>query len=110
MESIDEMSGIFQINIIECLEKKKNHYYLNHELFELYVLDFNKTISSDILNYLNDILKTNFSIVSINNLSMDKHYYNKYINVKKMLGTKLDDIIEKQFKSFYFNSFEKSDL
>ena len=104
-ESIDEMSDIFKINIIEKLEKKINYYYFNHELFELYVLDFNRIINSESLNYINQILETNFIILKNENLSIDKNYYNKYITVKKMLGTKLDNIIEQHFNSFYFTSF-----
>jgi hypothetical protein len=110
IESIDEMSDIFKINIIDHLIKKKNYYYLNHELFELYVLDFNKIIGLNRLNYLNDILKTNFTIYADINLSNEKQYFSKYKNVKKMLGTKLDNLIENKFKSFYFNLFKKDKL
>ena len=39
MESIDELSNIFNLNILEML--KKENYYLDHKLFKLYVLDFN---------------------------------------------------------------------
>lgn len=109
-ESMDEMSDIFKINIIENLEKKINYYYFNHELFELYVLDFNKIINPNVLNYINQILETNFIIYKNENLSINKNYYNKYITVKKMSGTKLDNIIEQHFNSFYFTSFEKDDL
>jgi hypothetical protein len=106
IESINEMAIIFGINVIENLEKKKHYYYLNNELFELFVLDFNKLISSDSLNYLNDILKIDCVFKFNDNLSKNKLYYNKYKNVKKILGTKLDNIIENQYESFYFTAFE----
>jgi hypothetical protein len=104
-ESLDELSQIFGINIIDHLEKKNNYYYLNHDLFELYVLDFNKIISSDCLLYLNKILNTNFTILDFANLSSDKTYYTKYKNVKTRIGTSLDETIKQYFNPFYFNAF-----
>jgi hypothetical protein len=104
-ESIDEMSEIFKINIIENLEKKENYYYFNHNLFELYVLDFNKIIKPESLIYINKILGTNFIYMKSSNLSINKSYYKKYIYIKKILGTKLDNIIEEYFNPFYFTLF-----
>jgi hypothetical protein len=104
-ESIDEISVIFKINIINNLEKKENYYYFNHDLFELYVLDFNKLIKSDSHIYINKIIGTNFIYIENDNLSQNKNYYDKYINLKKMLGTKLDNIIEKRYDYFYFTAF-----
>ena len=105
-ESIDEMSYIFGINIIEHLNKKEQYYYLNHELFELYVLDFNKIISLDNLTYLNNILKVNFINIFNDNVSDDKSYSHKYKNIKAMLGAKLHNLIETQYDSFYFTAFD----
>jgi len=104
-ESLDEFSEILGINIIDQLEKKNNYYYLNHDLFELYVLDFNRLISSDCLLYLNKILNTNFNILDFDNLSSNKTYYTKYKNVKKLIGTSLDETIKQYFNPFYFNAF-----
>lgn len=104
-ESLDEMSEIFNINIIEQLEKKENYYFFNHSLFELYVLDFNKITQSNNVSYINSILKTNFFKETPFNLSKNKTYYKKYINVKKMIGTDVNNIIEKQYDPFYFNAF-----
>lgn len=110
-ESIDEMSEIFKINIIENLEKRKDYYYFNHNLFELYVLDFNKLIKlNESINYINDILGTTIINIDKQNLSNDKSYYNKYINVKKMIEPELNNIIETQYHPFYFTSFDKDDL
>ena len=105
-ESIDDMSNIFKINIINNLEKKHNHYYFNHDLFELYVLDFNKIIKLDSHIYINNILGTNFIYINNDNLSKNKCYYDKYINLKNMLGIKLDYIIETRYNPFYFTAFD----
>ena len=104
-ESIDDMSDVFNINIIEKLEKKEHYYYLNEELFELFVLDFNKLISSNTLNYLNNVLKIDLKNIYGSNLSSNKFYYQKYKNVKNMLGTTLNNIIETQYDPFYFTAF-----
>jgi hypothetical protein len=46
MESLDQLSGIMDINILENLEHKKDYYYLDNNLFELYVFDFNCLIDN----------------------------------------------------------------
>lgn len=104
-ESLDELSMILDINILEKLENKKGYYYLDNNLFELYVLDFNCVIDNNVLNYLNNILMLDLKILCVSNLSENKHYYNKYKNIKNKLGTKLDTIIENQYNSFYFTAF-----
>ena len=35
VESLDEMSTIHNINVLELLKKKEDYYYLDHNLFEL---------------------------------------------------------------------------
>ena len=106
MESLDELSDILDINILEKLENKKGYYYLDNNLFELYVLDFNCVINTNVLNYLNDILMLDLKKLSSSNLSKNKHYYNKYKNIKKKLGNKLDTIIKNKYNSFYFTAFQ----
>ena len=103
-ESIDELADVFHFNI-QDLQKKQGHYYLNHELFELYVLNFNELIKPTALIYLNIIFKTKMTKLIKSNLSINKSYYNKYITVKQIIGTSLNDIIEKQYHSFYFTAF-----
>ena len=106
VESIDELSDILNINIIKNLEKKKNYYYLNHNLLELYILDFNIIIDNkNNLNYLNNVLNLNLKKIQQANLSKNKDYYNKYQKIKKKLGKKLDSTIENKYDSFYFNAF-----
>ena len=105
-ESLDELSIIHNINVLELLKKKEDYYYLDHNLFELYVLDFNSIINNTInLKYLNNILNINLKVLKTSNLSKNKSYYNKYKNVKKLLGKKLDSIIENQHNTFYFTAF-----
>jgi hypothetical protein len=105
IESLDELSSILDINILEKLENKKDYYYLENDLFELYVLDFNCVIDKNVLNYLNKILELDLKILASDNLSEKKIYYNKYKNIKKKLGTTLDTIIKNKYNSFYFTAF-----
>ena len=77
-ESLSEMSEIFNMNIIKSLVKKENYYYLEHDLFELYVLNFNNIINNDHdnnLRYINDCLNTKCANIQKHNLSSDKIYY-----------------------------------
>lgn len=104
-ESIDEISEIFDIQILDLLQKKKNYYYYQNELFELYVLDFNKLCSKDNYIYINNILNINISHYVYDNLSKNKSYYTKYINTKKLIDKELTSLIETKFNSFYFNAF-----
>ena len=105
MESLDELSIILDINILEKIENKTDYYYLDNNLFELYVLDFNCVIDTNVLNYLNSILMLDLKILSSDNLSESKHYYNKYQSIKKKIGRKLDTIIKNKYNSFYFTAF-----
>lgn len=106
-ESIDEISNIFGINIIEKLEKRIKHYYFEHELFELYVCDFNELTKQSSVQYLNFILKTQMRINKTSNLSKDKIYYQKYIEMKKMITPEINSIISNQYNPFYFNAFSE---
>ena len=100
------MSTIHNINVLELLKKKEDYYYLDHNLFELYVLDFNCVINETInLKYLNNILNIDLKVTKTSNLSKNKSYYNKYKNIKKKIGKKLDSIIENQYNTFYFTAF-----
>ena len=108
MESIDELSNIFDLNILEMLKKKQNYYYLKHKLFKLYVLDFNLLINAknnNNLKYLNNILNLELKKQNSSNLSKNKNYYNKYKKIKNKIGNKLDNIIKNQYNNFYFTAF-----
>ena len=105
LESLDTLSNIIGINVIDKLQKKKKYYYYEHDLFRLYVLDFNLITNNNNLLYLNNTLNLNLTISGKSNLSEKKFYYQKYKYLKKNIGTKLDSIIENQYNKFYFNSF-----
>ena len=105
VESIDELSDIINVNIISNLEKRNNFYYFNHNLFELYILDFNKLIQQDNLNYINNKLKTKCELNIQTNLSKNKIYYEKYLMLKSMISNDINDLIIKKYHPFYFNAF-----
>lgn len=104
-ESLDELSDIFNINIIEKLILKNNFYYLNHDLFELFVLDFNKLISNNNLPYLNSCLNINCIRNYKKNISENKLYYDKYQKLKQDVPSATKDIILKRYNAFYFSAF-----
>ncbi len=105
IESIDEISNIFGINIIENLEKRSKYYYFEHELFELFVCDFNELTKLSSIQYLNFVLNTRMRINKKSNLSENKIYYQKYIDMKKMITPEINSIIINQYDPFYFNAF-----
>jgi hypothetical protein len=105
-ESIDELSNIFNINLIDRLEKKDGYYYFNHDLFEIFVLNFKEVIGSNNLEYLNKVLKIDLNIKTRQNLSNNKSYYNKYIILKQRIPTELNNLIKTQYNNFYFNAFQ----
>lgn len=106
-ESLDEMSKIFNINIIDNLVYKEKYYYFSNDLFELFVLDFKQVASNNNINYLNECLnlnlipKTNF----YTNLSRSKPYYNKYTIMKNKIPHSVNNIIVKRYNKFYFTAF-----
>jgi hypothetical protein len=94
-ESLSEMSEIFNMNIIKSLVKKENYYYLEHDLFELYVLNFKNIIDNDNnLDYINHCLNTKCANIQKHNLSSDKLYYSKYISIKKLIPQHVNDVIK----------------
>ena len=74
-------------------------------MFELYVLDFNKIIGGNSLEYINKCLKTNLKNISTFNLTENKLYYNKYKYVKEKIPENIKNIIRQQYKDFYFHAF-----
>jgi hypothetical protein len=106
-ESIDEITKIFDCDIITNLEKKDDYYYYQHDLFELFVLDFNKIIDENNLKYINTVLNIRCKYNSKENLSENKTYYQKYIEFKNMITPEINDIIEKNYNSFYFTAFSQ---
>ena len=105
IESIDELSSIFNKDLIKELKKHNDYYHVESELFELYVLDFNKIIGGNSLEYINKCLKTNLKNISTFNLTENKLYYNKYKYVKEKIPENIKNIIRQQYKDFYFHAF-----
>jgi hypothetical protein len=103
IESVDELSFIFDIDIINNLEKKDNYYYFENNFIKLYVLEFKNTIDENNLEYLNTILNINLTINSSGNLSCHKSYYDKYKTVKPMITDEINNIIYERYNKFYFN-------
>ena len=104
-ESIDELSTIFEINIINELNKKENYYYWENDLIELYILDFKKIINDDNIEYLNNIFNINIKTFINSNLTKNKSYKDKLNEFKKINDDKLNEKIKKFYNDFYFNAF-----
>jgi hypothetical protein len=103
IEAIDEMSYLFDIDIINHLQKEEDYYYFENDLIKLYVLKFNCVINENSLHYLNNILQTNLIQKETSNLSIDKVYYNKYNKVKTMVKDDINNIINDRYNKFYFS-------
>jgi len=106
VESIDEMSHIFQVDIISMLKYNNYYYYFENELINLFVLDFNKIISDKNLEYLHKCLGLNLTKNSSANLSSQKIYYEKYKEFKKVLPS-IENILKSNYNIFYFEAFNK---
>jgi hypothetical protein len=104
-ESLDELSEIFEKNIINELKKMDNYYYYTNNLIELYVLDFKKIIDNNCLEYINKCLNLNIKRTKISNLSSAKSYYNKYKNIKNKISNETKNIIQNNYNKFYFEAF-----
>jgi hypothetical protein len=104
IESLDEMSSIFEINIIDQLEKKRHYYTFNNSLIELIVLDFDKLISNNHIEYINNCFGSNFAVDSLDNLSSNKSYFQKYLFAKSSIED-ITNVTIKRFNHFYFDAF-----
>lgn len=104
-ESLDEISEIFDIDIIKNCEKREKYYYHENNLIELYILDFNEIITNGV-EYLNNIFNLELTDLTCNNLSSEKQYYEKYKEFKKNITPEIKDIIKSKYNEFYFNCFE----
>jgi hypothetical protein len=101
IESILEMEILFNINILDNLIKNENYYTFNHELFELFILDFKKIIADDNNLYINKCLNVNLSTIFSDNLTKDKIYYQKFINIKKLIPLEVNNKIKQEYKSIF---------
>ena len=108
-ESLDQISSMFETDIIKELKFKDDYYYYENKWIELYVLDFNRVIN-DTLEYVNKILKLNLRENIITNLSNKKIYYEKYLRIKEIVkkDKELYGIVKDKYNPFYFQAFEKN--
>lgn len=104
VESLDEISHVFQTDIILNLENKDLYYYFENKFINLFVLDFNKIASADSIKYINQCLGINLTKYAASNLSNEKIYYEKYKKFKSNI-IDIKTIIENQYNSFYFGAF-----
>lgn len=84
-ESILEINKLFNVDVFNNMVKKDKSYYYNHDLFELYILDFNEIISSHSLMYLNNVLDICIDKMGSSNETSKKIYYNKFKKFKKIV-------------------------
>lgn len=100
-ESIFELNRLFNIDILKNIIKKDNYYIYKHKLFVLYILNFNRIISNNSLEYINKCLKLNLNKIICENITSSKPYYKKYLSVKElMLNNKLyNDYIKQKYSS-----------
>jgi hypothetical protein len=84
-ESILEMNTLFNIDIFSKMEKRDNSYYYEHELFELYILNFDKITSKEAVKYLNDTLSICINEIKCSNITSNKQYYEKFKNFKQLV-------------------------
>lgn len=103
-ESMDEMSWIFDTNIIQKLQKRSDHFIYENDLVQLYVLDYEK-LRKDNYKYLNNtlnILLTEPGIPDDNN-----HNKHKYEEMRKKITYSTKKKIFDTYTPFYFSAFIK---
>jgi hypothetical protein len=82
IESLWELSEIFEQDIVANLTKQCDHYYYENDYIQLTVLNFEKI--NDIA-YINQCLQLNVESITPSNLTVYKGYINKYKKVKDKL-------------------------
>ena len=101
-EALDEMSSVFDVSIIDNIEKRKGYDYFENDLIELYIIDFPCVVSKNFLNYMNYALKTNLTKKVDSNTTETKRYKEKYKLAKMLLTREIKDIIRTQYHPYYF--------
>lgn len=105
VESIDQLSYVFDTDIIRHLKQINNYYFFENDYIKLYVLKYKEIISANNISYLNNALNIQMSLNGYANLSEEKLYYNKYKQLKQMIKNNvlIDGIINSKFHQFYLN-------
>lgn len=94
-ESLYEIMDIFHFYFND-ISVKDNYAYYENNVIELYILDFDRLIDDNKLNYLENIFKKRFEN-DYANRTKDKPYYEKFIQVKKTIGNQYDEFIDYDF-------------
>lgn len=104
VESIDQLSYVFDTDIIKNLEDKVNYHYYENDFIKLYVLNFDKVIARNNVEYLNNVIQLNLTINGSANLSEEKEYYEKYNKLKEFVSynNNINNMIDYKFNKFYF--------
>lgn len=98
-ESLLELKEIFNFNIKNEFIFKNNFFYYENGLCKIYILDFNLLITDSVLNYLKSALNIKLTNYESENLSKNKPYYHKYIQLKKII--KNENEIHENIKQLY---------
>ena len=104
VESLDEMSLLFDIQLVDSLTKYEDYYYYENNYVNIYVLDFDRLIQENI-QYLNRVFKTNFDQYACDNISTSKPYHQIYNTMKASISSHTHNMIVSQYHPFYFNAF-----
>lgn len=92
-ESLYQMMELFDFTFddIKMINKEKGYAFYENDLFELYILDFDRIIRDH--GYLDNIFNKKYEIKA-RNVSENKMYHERYNKVKDIIGKKYDDFID----------------
>lgn len=95
-ESLYEIMNIFNFNFKDInVNKSKKYGFYENDLIELYVLDYESIIRD--YTYLENIFEMKIPDVKCN-LSSDKIDYEKYQEVKKIIGDEFKEFIDSEYE------------
>ncbi len=94
-ESLEDLSEILQIPIIDKLIPKNRYFYFENPFLQLYVFDFKDMIrpKDELISLFQRIFHIQLKYVETSNLSSEKVYYEKYKKIKELI-LKREDIKE----------------
>ncbi len=99
-ESILEINNLFNIDILNNVVKQDKSYYYSHDLFELYILDFNEIISTNLNIYLSNVLDISIDKIGSSNETSKKIYYEKFKKFKNLV------INDKYYIDYVLNKYD----
>jgi hypothetical protein len=107
-ESLEDLSDILQIPIIEELIPKNRYFYFENSFLQLYVLDFKDMIrpKDEFILLFQQIFQIRLKDVETSNLSSEKIYYEKYKKIKENINKRED--IQELIKQIYNDKFKEN--